>query len=134
MYLASPDLPDIDRQSMQAYRQRLLERMGLVEAVGETQEMAEAGDSGRIGGVEATLRIMDQKLDRMSDGLHDLDTRQRLLEAKVETLANTVRQLDQALQTLRSPTIDYSRAWLIITVITIIVVLGMLMFISSRLL
>lgn len=87
---------------------------------------------GRVSNVEATLRTMDQKLDRMTDSLHDLDTRYRLLEAKVETLSNTVNRLDATVQTLRGETPEYSRFWLSAGALGIILVLLLLIFITWR--
>lgn len=88
---------------------------------------------GRVSNVESTLRTMDQKLDRMTDSLHDLDTRYRLLEVKVETLANTVNRLDATVQSMRGVNPEYSRIWLIAGGMAIIIMLLLLIFITWRL-
>lgn len=88
---------------------------------------------GRVSNVEATLRTMDQKLDRMTDTIHDLDTRQRLLEEKVVTLASTVQRLDATVQAIRGVSPDYSRAWLLAGGVSIVIVLILLIFITWRL-
>lgn len=103
------------------------------------------------GRVETSLQTINQKLDKMNDQLHDLDTRQRLLEAKVETLAGSMetrqrtleakvetmagsmKNLETTIQALRSPSSDFSRSWLLAVAAGIIIVLVLLIFITSRL-
>lgn len=92
-----------------------------------------ADNDNRIAGLEATLRTMDLKLDRMTDSMHDLDTRQRLLEAKVEQLSMTVSKMEASVQTLSSVGPDYSRSWLLVSGAAILIVLVLLIFITSRL-
>lgn len=136
----------LDKEREQVLRDRrdelATERQQIADALdggggaksGLTRVMADSGNmDGRFINVETTLRAMDQKLDRMSDGLHDLDTRQRLLEAKVEMLAGSVRQLEASMHTLRSNGPDYTRTWLLATAVGIVVVLTLLIFITSRL-
>lgn len=54
-----------------------------------TQQMMDA----RLQTTETTLRGLDAKMDRLIDQMHDIDTRQRLLEAQVADLKAQVAEV-----------------------------------------
>lgn len=78
------------------------------------------------------LRAMNDKMDRLSEQVHDISTRQQLLEAEVKRIVSDVTQLRSELADLHSGTFNLPKAYVSIFVVIMMVVLAALVSVTWR--
>lgn len=129
-----------ERERFANYIQKLLERRTELEAAqGESSDddnMTEA----RVNNVEATLRLMDDRLTRIVEQIHQLDMRTGRLEDSVislkdahKTTSDQVRGLSEQLRNQDGP-VGYSRMYLAGGALAMTVVIFLLVMLTWRLL
>lgn len=87
----------------------------------------------RLSNAETVLRAVDGKMDRMSEQIADISTRQRVLEDRVQTLSTEVHRLSNQMEQMRSPA-GYSRVYLGAGALAMTVVIMLLLIVTWRLL
>lgn len=93
------------------------------------QQMMDA----RIQTTETTLRGLDAKMDRLIDQVHDIDTRQRLLEVQVADLKAQVAEVrNQVVATRMLGDPDIPRTFLLAGGLAVLLALVMLVIITWR--
>lgn len=90
--------------------------------------------------MDASLRGLDAKMDRLIDQVHDIDTRQKLLEAQVGDLRTQIGEARAQIAEVRNQVIvtrsltdpDISRVWLLAGGLSVLLALVMLVIITWR--
>lgn len=124
---------DERRRELAAERESVAKDMvGVLLGVAATEEIMSA--DFRIVNAETTLRSLDGKMDKLSDQVHDVDTRQRLLEAKVEQLGRDMHQLQSQIGAVRGVPINAPKSYLTAAVVLMLVMLVMMVIITWRVL
>lgn len=140
LLLADAFITDAERERFKSYIQRLLERRTELDAAqGESlddDDMTEA----RVNNVETTLRLMDDRLTRIVEQIHQLDVRTGRLEDSVislkdahKTTSDQVRELSEQLRDQDGP-MGYSRMYLAGGAMAMTVVIALLVVLTWRLL
>lgn len=95
-----------------------------------TQQMMDA----RILMTETTLRGLDTKMDKLIDQVHDIDTRQRVLEQQVSELKKQIDDVRNQVVLVRtwSDSPDLPRTWLLAGGMAVLLALVMLILITWR--
>ncbi len=103
---------------------------GAEHTTGVTQQMMDA----RILMTENTLRGLDTKMDKLIDQVHDIDTRQRVLEQQVSELKKQIDDVRNQVVLVRtwndSP--DLPHIWLLAGGMAVLLALAMLILITWR--
>lgn len=97
-----------------------------------TQQMMDA----RLLMTENTLRGLDTKMDKLIDQVHDIDTRQRVLEQQVSELKKQIDDVRNQVVLVRTwnETPDLPRIWLLAGGLSVLLALVMLIVITYRVL
>jgi chromosome segregation ATPase len=100
------------------------------DATDVTQQMMDA----RILTTESTLRGLDGKMDKLIDQVHDIDTRQRMLEMQVNDLKKQIDDVRSQVVLIRtwSDESDLPRAWLLAGALAVVLTLLMLILITWK--
>ena len=95
-----------------------------------TQQMMDA----RILMTETTLRGLDTKMDKLIDQVHDIDTRQRVLEQQVSELKKQIDDVRNQVVLVRTwnDSTDLPRTWLLVGGTAVLLALVMLIVITYR--
>jgi chromosome segregation ATPase len=95
-----------------------------------TQQMMDA----RILMTETTLRGLDTKMDKLIDQVHDIDTRQRVLEQQVLELKKQIDDVRNQVVLVRAwnDSTDLPRTWLLAGGMAVLLALVMLIVITYR--
>ena len=95
-----------------------------------TQQMMDA----RILMTENTLRGLDTKMDKLIDQVHDIDTRQRVLEQQVSELKKQIDDVRNQVVLVRTwnDSTDLPRTWLLAGGLSVLLALVMLIVITYR--
>lgn len=95
-----------------------------------TQQMMDA----RILTTETTLRGLDTKMDKLIDQVHDIDTRQRVLEQQVSELKKQIDDVRNQVVLVRTwnDDPDLPRTWLLAGGMAVLLALVMLIVITYR--
>jgi chromosome segregation ATPase len=95
-----------------------------------TQQMMDA----RILMTETTLRGLDTKMDKLIDQVHDIDTRQRVLEQQVSELKKQIDDVRNQVVLVRTwnEDPDLPRSWLMAGGMAVLLALVMLILITWR--
>lgn len=95
-----------------------------------TQQMMDA----RILMTETTLRGLDAKMDKLIDQVHDIDTRQRVLEQQVSELKKQIDDVRNQVVLVRTwnDGADLPRPWLLAGGMAVLLALVMLIVITYR--
>ena len=95
-----------------------------------TQQMMDA----RILMTETTLRGLDTKMDKLIDQVHDIDTRQRVLEQQVLELKKQIDDVRNQVVLVRTwnENPDLPRTWLLAGGMAVLLALVMLIVITYR--
>ena len=95
-----------------------------------TQQMMDA----RILMTETTLRGLDTKMDKLIDQVHDIDTRQRVLEQQVSELKKQIDDVRNQVVLVRTwnDSADLPRTWLLAGGMAVLLALVMLIIITYR--
>lgn len=95
-----------------------------------TQQMMDA----RILMTENTLRGLDTKMDKLIDQVHDIDTRQRVLEQQVSELKKQIDDVRSQVVLVRTwnDSTDLPRTWLLAGGMAVLLALVMLIVITYR--
>lgn len=94
-----------------------------------TQQMMDV----RLGSTENTLRGLDNKMDRLIDQVHAIDTRQQLLEDRVADLKKQVDDVRNQVILVRTwNETQLPRTWLLAGGISVLLALVMLILITWR--
>lgn len=95
----------------------------------DAQQMMDA----RLQTTETTLRGLDAKMDRLIDQVHDIDTRQKLLEAQVADMKSQIAEVrSQVVATRMLANPDIPRSFLLAGGIAVLLALVMLVIITWR--
>ena len=100
------------------------------QATDVTQQMMDA----RILMTENTLRGLDTKMDKLIDQVHDIDTRQRVLEQQVSELKKQIDDVRNQVVLVRTwnDSTDLPRTWLLVGGTAVLLALVMLIVITYR--
>ncbi len=95
-----------------------------------TQQMMDA----RLSMTENTLRGLDTKMDKLIDQVHDIDTRQRVLEQQVSELKKQIDDVRNQVVLVRTwnDSTDLPRTWLLAGGMAVLLALVMLILITWR--
>lgn len=126
--LATMEMTDAERERFCGYIERLEAKAVQLEAAlgagdlrGDEDEM-----DTRFGSVEATLRTMDERLAKLVEQIHLLDTRQQRIEDRFALLERDFARMTS------SP--SYNRTYLATTAVVLLVMLVLLVVITWRIL
>jgi chromosome segregation ATPase len=103
---------------------------GKEQSTDVTQQMMDA----RILMTENTLRGLDTKMDKLIDQVHDIDTRQRVLEQQVSDLKKQIDDVRNQVVLARTwnDSTDLPRTWLLAGGMAVLLALVMLIVITYR--
>ncbi len=139
---ANAEMTDAERVRFTAYLERLQNQRAEIDLTlnDSSERMDQMTDARinsaadyRLSNAETVLRAVDGKMDRMSEQISDLSTRQRLLENQVQSLSNEMQRLGNQVEQMRSPA-GYSRVYLAMGALAMTVVIVLLLIVTWRLL
>jgi chromosome segregation ATPase len=143
LLLADGSISEAERSRFVLYINKLQARRAEIEAA-QQEPAAVNGDEmldmteARVNNVEATLRLMDDRLTRIVEQIHQLDVRTGRLEDAVGLLKDgqkaTTEQVRNLADTMNSHGPQYSRMYLVGGALVMTVILVLLLILTWRLL
>lgn len=125
---------DERRTELEKERDDLGARLALASRAGTTTDVTQQMMDARLLMTENTLRGLDAKMDKLIDQVHDIDTRQRVLEQQVSELKKQIDDVRNQVVLVRTwnENTDLPRTWLLAGGMSVLLALVMLILITWR--
>jgi chromosome segregation ATPase len=128
---------DERRSELEKERDAIGARLALASWEGKTDPVTDVTQpmmDVRLSMTENTLRGLDVKMDKLIDQVHDIDTRQRMLEQQVSELKKQIDDVRNQVVLVRTwnETSDLPRVWLLAGGMAVLLALVMLIVITYR--
>lgn len=141
MMATESSMTDAERLRFSGYITRMQDRRAALDASLEMEENAGIRTDSdmteaRFGNVEATLRMMDDRLVRIIEQIHALDNRQQRSEDRLERMENDQAKLrDEVRSLVRADDMpQFSRVYLIGAAVAVTVIIALLLYLTARML